>query len=76
MDLLDVGFFIIKYTPFWAVPLILMSLHFAYIYWLKDYREIAYFCGAITSFCLTSLLVYLLMGGPDRIVNTLAHLIN
>ncbi len=76
MSFIDIIFFIIKYTPFWAVPLSLTSFHFAYTYWLKDYRQIAYAWGFITSFCLTSVLIYLVMGGPDKMVDTLAHIIN
>lgn len=76
MNILDVVLFILKYIPFWAVPLGLMSAHFAYLYWLKDYREVAYVWGGILLFCLTSVIIYLLMGGPDQIGLFITHIIH
>lgn len=76
MNLLDILIFIIKYVPFWAVPMGLMCAHFAYLYWLKDYREFAYAWVVLTLFCLTSVLVYFILGGPDRIVQTFMHVFN
>lgn len=51
----------------------LMSANFAYLYWLKDYREIAYVWGAATLFCLTFTGLYFVIGGPDQIVQTFMH---
>lgn len=73
MNLLDLFLFILKYIPFWAVPMGLMCAHFAYLYWLKDYREIAYVWGVATLFCLTSTGLYFVIGGPDQIVQTFMH---
>jgi hypothetical protein len=63
----DIFLFTMKYIPFWAVPSALISLHFAYLYWLKDYREIAYVWIAGTLFCLTMVVLYLVLGGPSGI---------
>lgn len=73
MNFLDIFLFILKYIPFWAVPMGLMSANFAYLYWLKDFREIAYGWGVVTLFCLTSTAVYFVIGGPDQIVQTFTH---
>lgn len=73
MNYLDIFLFILKYIPFWAVPMALTSAHFAYLYWLKDYREIAYVWGVSTLFCLTSVAAYFFIGGPDQIVQTFNH---
>ena len=53
--------------------MILISLHFAYLYWLKDYREMAYVWGGISLFCLTFLVAYFFIGGPDQIIQTFTH---
>jgi uncharacterized phage infection (PIP) family protein YhgE len=74
MNWLDIFLFIVKYTPFWAVPIGLMSTHFAYLYWIKDYREVSYIWGIIILFCLTSIIIYLLLGGPDKITNIFTHI--
>ena len=74
MNYLDLLIVTMKYTPFWAVPFGLISFHFAYLYWLKDFKEMAYVWGASVLFCLTSVVVYFLIGGPDRIVQTFTHI--
>jgi hypothetical protein len=74
MNFFDTFLFIVKYTPFWAVPIGIIHANFAYVYWLKDYRDIAKVCGAITLFCLTSIIIYLVLGGPDQITSTLVHI--
>jgi membrane-anchored protein YejM (alkaline phosphatase superfamily) len=76
MNIQDIVLFIAKYIPFWAVPIGLMSVHFCYLYWLKGYREMAYIWGTIVLFCLTFVVIYLLMGGPDQITSTLAQIFN
>ena len=38
---MDIVFFAIRYTPFWAIPVIFISAYFAYTYWIKDIRIIA-----------------------------------
>jgi hypothetical protein len=73
MNFTDITLFILKYIPFWAVPLALISLHFAYLYWLKDFREMAYVWGGISLFCLTCVGIYFALGGPDQIVQTFTH---
>lgn len=73
MNLFDVSLFVAKYIPFWAIPMGIISIHFAYTFWLKDYRDIAYFWGAITLFCLTVTIVYFIMGGPMGITKILTQ---
>lgn len=74
MNFLDIAIFVLKYIPFWAVPMGLTCAHFAYLYWLKDFREMAYVWGTGTLFCLTSIAIYFVIGGPDQIVQTFLHI--
>jgi hypothetical protein len=76
MNFQDCFLFILKYIPFWAIPMALISLHFGYLYWLKDFKEMAYAWGIITLFCLTSTALYFVIGGPDQIVQTFTHVFN
>lgn len=73
MNIFDIVLFIAKYIPFWAVPAGLIGLHFAYTFWLKDYRDIAYFWVGITLFCLTAVAIYFVFGGPNGIVKVLTQ---
>lgn len=65
---MEVVYFIIRYTPFWAVPLLMISLEFAYIYWLKSLRKMAlsFILLGFISFLMTAF--YYWAGGPDNAV--------
>ena len=73
MNYLDILLFTLKYIPFWAIPMGLMSANFGYLYWLKDFREMAYVWAFIACFCLLSTGAYFFIGGPDHIVLTFTH---
>lgn len=60
----DVLFFVLKYTPWWSIPIMVMSLQFAYVYWLKDYRPVSVGLVFLAGFCLVMLALYILLGGP------------
>ena len=60
----DPIYFIVRYIPFWAVPLLLIAAQFAYIYWLKEVRFIAIIFIGISAFCLVSLIYYMFAGSP------------
>jgi len=76
MNYLDVALFILKYIPFWAVPMGIICAQFSYLYWLKDFREMAYVWGVASLFCLTSVAAYFVIGGPDQIIQTFTHVFN
>ncbi len=75
MNIYDIVLFTLKYTPFWAVPGMLIGMHFSYLFWLKDYRDFAYAWAAIVLFNLTAVVVYLLLGGPNGITKILTQII-
>lgn len=52
-----------------------MSLQFAYVYWLKDYRPVSVLLVFLALFCLIMLIFYILLGGP-AINQTLLKTIN
>ncbi|WP_372651250.1 hypothetical protein [Halobacteriovorax sp.] len=65
---MDIVYFFIRYTPFWAIPVIFISGYFTYTYWIKDIREIAL---VFTSLGLLSILIlayWVFVGGPDASV--------
>jgi hypothetical protein len=64
-------FTLVRHTPFWAIPLIVIGLEFAYIFWLRKKKKTAYF---FCSFALVGLLAvsfYWWAGGPDKSVQFL-----
>ena len=73
MNYLDILILILKYIPFWAVPMGMMSANFGYNYWLKDFKEMSYGWFTIAFFCLTSTVIYFAIGGPDQIIQNFTH---
>jgi hypothetical protein len=73
---LDICSFFLKYTPFWAVPTIFISLEFAYVYWLKSIRKVAFGFVFIGSFSGISIIYYFWHGGPEGAVHHFLSLFN
>ncbi len=65
---MDIFIFILKYTPFWAIPLLMICLEFAYIYWLKSIKGVAKSFMAVVFICFISIVYYIWAGGPEGIV--------
>ncbi|OUR96190.1 hypothetical protein A9Q84_07465 [Halobacteriovorax marinus] len=61
---MDIVFFIIKYIPFWSVPMVIIAGYFSYLYWIKDIREIALIFGVVAFFSFVSLSYWIIAGGP------------
>lgn len=65
---MDTLCFIIRYIPFWAIPLIIISGEFAYIYKLKLLNKMSYSCMFIAFIALVSVVFYYWAGGPKLAV--------
>jgi hypothetical protein len=65
---MDLFYFVIRHTPFWAIPFIYIGGQFGYLYWTKDYRKpaLAFLCLAFLSLCTLS--YYYWAGGPEKSV--------
>ena len=66
---MDILIFILKYTPFWAIPLMMISLEFGYVYWLKSYRDIAKSFLTVAVICIILIIYYIYVGGPQGVVD-------
>lgn len=73
---MDALYFLIRYTPFWGVPVGMIAVQFAYIYWLKDIRRISYLLVIVALFCLVCVILYLVAGGPDDSVKRFQELVS
>jgi hypothetical protein len=56
----------IRYTPFWAIPLMMMSMQFGYMYWIKEVRWISYVLYSCAGVCGLFLAYYIYAGSPDN----------
>ena len=73
---MDIIYFILKYIPFWAVPIALISAEFGYIYWLKSLKKISITFLITAFFCVISIVYYYLAGGPIGAVKTFIALMD
>ncbi len=64
-------YFIVRHTPWWAVPFIIMGGEFAYFFWLKKKKKTAYgfVIMALIGFMFISF--YMWAGGPNKSVKIL-----
>ncbi len=64
-------YFLIRHTPFWAIPLALISGEFAYLFWLRKKKLQAKICLSLLFPALLALGWYYYAGGPDKAVKKL-----
>jgi hypothetical protein len=73
---MDLLYFIVKYTPFWSIPMIIISVSTCYLLWIKDVRKLipVFVVAGAVSFIF--LVFWIWAGGPDRSVQELQVLLN
>lgn len=65
---MDMFYFVIRHTPFWAVPLLYIGLQFGYLYWVKEYRRPAFAFFALAFLMSIMIIFYYWGGGPEKSV--------
>jgi len=61
-------YFFMRHTPFWAFPMLVISLEFAYLFWLRKKKVGFKMCVFMILFSTVSLSWYYYAGGPDKAV--------
>ncbi len=72
---MDLAYFMLRYIPFWGVPLMIICAEFGYIFWLKSYLKVSITFACITAFCLVMTVFYYWVGGPDHAVKAFSNII-
>ena len=72
---MDEVYFLVRYTPFWSIPLLLGSLEFAYIFWLRKKKKFIAGCLIIAFISFLVTVYYYWAGGPEKSVKYLAKFI-
>lgn len=73
---MDIIYFLLKHTPFWAIPTIMISTEFGFIYWHKAYKGTFFFLVLLAFFSLVALVFYFWAGGPERSVQQFMEICN
>ena len=69
-------YFIIKYTPFWAVPVIMISGEFALNYWFRGLLKPFLTFVLLIGISVLSIVFYYWAGGPVLAVEVFKEFVN
>jgi hypothetical protein len=67
-------YFLIRHTPFWAIPVLVLSGEFGYLFWLRKKKRAAVFCLMLALISTSVTSFYFWAGGPEKSVNVLKKL--
>lgn len=70
---MDMIYFLVRHTPFWAFPVLIIGGEFAYISWLKSKLLIVRICAVLVIISLVAIVYYYMAGGPEKAVKNLIH---
>jgi uncharacterized membrane protein YdjX (TVP38/TMEM64 family) len=62
-------YFLTRHTPFWAIPLLVLSAEFGYMFWLKKKKRTAVMCLMLAAIATACCAFYFWQGGPEKSVN-------
>ena len=69
--ILDTLYFLVRYTPFWSIPLFFISLEYFREYLVRGLLGVALGFLSITIFTAVSFLLYFYYGTPDKAIDGL-----
>ena len=61
-------YFVVRYIPWWASPMLTMCAYFSYVYMLKRMRYLSLFFAVLALVSTASLAYYVYAGNPERAV--------
>lgn len=67
-------YFLVRHTPFWAVPLVVLSAEFGYMYWLRKKKKAAILCLMLALIGTATCGFYFWQGGPEKSVKFIKKL--
>jgi hypothetical protein len=61
-------YFLARHTPFWAIPIAILSVEFGYLFWLRKKKRAAFIYFMLFIICMSSSGFYFWAGGPENSV--------
>ncbi|MBL7665775.1 MAG: hypothetical protein JNM93_11630 [Bacteriovoracaceae bacterium] len=68
-------YFIVRYTPFWSIPILVITTEYAYIFWLRNKKIPARILISLSIICTLFTAFYYWAGGPERSVRKVIEVI-
>ncbi|GEM_PF-1789932 len=72
---MEVAIFLLRYVPFWAVPLAMISFEFAYVFWLKSMKRVSALFFVIFVIAMIFIGYYFWAGGSENSAKILSNFI-
>jgi hypothetical protein len=72
---MDTVYFLARFAPFWAIPIMIIGSEFAYLFWVRKKKSrmmIALVLVVISFFCTS---MYWYLGGPEKTVKFLVDIV-
>ena len=66
-------YFLARYTPFWSIPIFMISAEFTYLFWVRKKKKTTLFCLFLAIFTLICTIAYYFIGGPEKSVQALVQ---
>jgi hypothetical protein len=66
-------YFLIRHTPFWAVPVMVLAGEFGYVFWLKKKKRQTYVCLVFFAISFFTVCFYYWAGGPEKSVRVIKN---
>jgi hypothetical protein len=67
--------FLIRHTPFWAIPAFIISAEAFYWFWSRDRKKFSSFFFGVMGVALAGLTFYYWAGGPEKSVKSFINFI-
>jgi hypothetical protein len=72
---MDEIYFLVRYTPFWSIPVLIIFGEFSYIFWIRKKKKFVFAFGLIALAALAFTLMYYIAGGPEKSVRKVIELV-
>tara|TARA_Y100000031_G_C8054933_1_gene307906 strand:- start:95 stop:328 length:234 start_codon:yes stop_codon:yes gene_type:complete len=72
---MDMVYFLVRFTPFWSIPCLLIGLEFTYLYWIRKKKKKMMIFFTIVAFSAVMTVFYWVAGGPEKSVEVVKELV-
>ncbi|MBT4792838.1 MAG: hypothetical protein HON90_14785 [Halobacteriovoraceae bacterium] len=69
-------YFLVRYTPFWSIPLLLIGAEFSYLFWMRKKVKMVAFCSVFSVWGLVATVAYYVAGGPEKSVKLIMGIVH
>jgi hypothetical protein len=72
---MEVLYFLTRYTPFWSIPILMISAEFTYLFWIRKKKKIMAFSLIISIVMMLCTAFYFIAGGPEKSVRVMIEIV-